>query len=875
MKKKDAKPATVPAERIAELVRTIHEAEMELQQLTAGQLDTINSVRTSGACQDIAGRKNAAAAALQSSLEEFRNLAEAMPQIVWITRADGWAVYFNRHWMDYTGLMLEESLGQNWIKPFHPDDQQRAWNAWQHATATVEKYSIECRLRRADGEYRWWLIRGEPQRDAAGVVQKWFGTCTDVHDLKLADLRLSRTNRALKLLSGCNEALIRAVSMRDLLSAVCQMAVDAGGYRMAWVGYAQDDADCTIMPVAQAGTDDGYLSEVKLSWNEKHPGGRGPAGECIRAGQAVVCEDMEKNESFINWRKSARTRGYRGLICLPLIEAGRIFGLLGLYTAEVIEQNDEELKLLQELADDLAFGIGHLRTILEQDANNSKVREQAALLDSAHEAIFVKDMEDRIIYWNKGAERIYGWTSEEALGQTCSELLHFYPDRYQEAQTILMAKGEWNGEMVKRTKSGRKIILDVSWTLVRDDAGKPRSILAINSDITDQKKLEEQFLRAQRMESIGTLAGGIAHDLNNALAPILMGVAVLELEEMNPELKDVIKTIKLSAQHGTELVKQVLTFSRGMEGQRMRVNVATVVKELVKVTKDTLPKNTEVELNVATDLWIVTADPTQIHQVVINLFVNARDAMPNGGKITIELENQVLDEIYAQMNPQSTAGAFVTITVTDTGEGIPPELQDRIFDPFFTTKQVGKGTGLGLSTVLGIVKGHGGFINLYSEKGRGSSFKVYLPANVGEAEKEAAADEQTKLPRGHGELILVVDDEESVRNIVKRALERFGYQVALANNGAEAVSLYAKLGKKITVVLTDMSMPIMDGPTTIIALKTMDPDVVIVGSSGLDTNGNLAKAAGAGVTHFVPKPYSAEEILRVLAEAVLESEAKK
>jgi CheY-like chemotaxis protein len=264
-----------------------------------------------------------------------------------------------------------------------------------------------------------------------------------------------------------------------------------------------------------------------------------------------------------------------------------------------------------------------------------------------------------------------------------------------------------------------------------------------------------------------------------------------------------------------------------------------------------------------------------LHQVILNLCVNARDAMPDGGAITIQTENQMLDPLYVQMNPGSKPGAYILVRVTDTGGGIPQEIQDRIFDPFFTTKEVGKGTGLGLSTVSGIVKSLGGFINLYSEMGRGTTFKIYLPANASEIEKSAKEIEQSNLPRGKGELILVIDDEEIVRVTVKKTLERFGYRIQVAAHGAEAVALYSKIGGSISAVITDMSMPIMDGPATIMALRSLDPDVVIIGSSGLHANLNIGKAVGAGVQYFISKPYSAEAMLRTLRQAIDDSPKAK
>lgn len=495
-----------------------------------------------------------------------------------------------------------------------------------------------------------------------------------------------------------------------------------------------------------------------------------------------------------------------------------------------------------------------------------RIAEQAALLDQATDAILVYDLEKKITYLNRGAELLYGWKFSETLGRSADQFIHRDSAAFAAAMERTLAKGEWIGANQQMTKDGRHLDIEARWSLVRDGEGRPRSILSINTDVTERRKLEQQFLRAQRMESIGTLAGGIAHDLNNVLAPILMSLELLKLKFKDKEDEELLQTLLGSAQRGAELVRQVLTFARGVEGQRVTVNLVHLMREAEKIIRDTFPKSVDFRFTREGEVWTVTGDPTQLHQVFLNLCVNARDAMPNGGKITASLENAVLDEVYVGMNPDSKVGAYVVMKVIDNGPGIPDRIRERIFEPFFTTKEVGKGTGLGLSTSLAIVKSHGGFINLYSEPGKGATFKVYLPANTSITAAEETAVEKTGLPRGNGETILVVDDEEGIRSVAKRTLERFGYRVLLAVHGAEAIAIYAQRKGDIAVVLTDMAMPVMDGPALIIALKTIDPSIRIIASSGLNANGGIAKALGAGVEHFVPKPYTAEAILRMIAQ---------
>ena len=514
-------------------------------------------------------------------------------------------------------------------------------------------------------------------------------------------------------------------------------------------------------------------------------------------------------------------------------------------------------------------GIG--RDITRRKEAEEHVRQQAALLDKAQDAILVVTADDhRIIYWNKSAERIYGWTAAEAVGKSAVELLYRGVVTPQLANTIktVNERGEWVGELQESTKDGKMVTIQGRYNLLRDEQCRPKSRLIINTDITARKNLEIQFLRSQRMEGIGALASGIAHDLNNVLTPLLVSVQVLKEKVTDEDGRKLLQALEANVQRGAGLVKQVLVFGRGVSGERIPVNLKHIVREIKQIVYETFPKSVEFEFRAVPDLWTVTGDPTQLHQVLLNLCINARDAMPKGGKLSIRMENMIFDENYASMNPEAKVGPFMCIVVTDTGTGIPREIQDKIFDPFFTTKEPGKGTGLGLSTTLTIVKNHGGFIHCHSTPGKGSQFEVYFPANISRAGEDKAITEVFRLPRGHDELVLVVDDEEPIRQITQKTLERFGYRVLLAANGAEAVSLYRPRQQEISAVITDMVMPIMDGPTTIAALKTINPDVKIITSSGLASYGGMAKARNAGVRYFIPKPYTAATVLNTLHEVL-------
>ena len=512
----------------------------------------------------------------------------------------------------------------------------------------------------------------------------------------------------------------------------------------------------------------------------------------------------------------------------------------------------------------ITAALGISRDITERKRSRQQIREQAALLDEARDAICVNDLDQHILFWNKSAERLYGWTAAEALGRNANELLCQGSVALTALKTLIQC-GEWHGELEQTTREGRLLIVESRWSLIREANSAARSILVINTDVSEKKEIEAQFFRSQRMESIGTLAGGIAHDLNNSLGPIIMSLDVLKMKFQDPDSQELLAIISSSAQRGADMVRQVLSFARGVEGRRMEVQIKHLLGEIEKVANDTFPKNIQVRTIIPYDLWTVMGDPTQLHQVLLNLCVNARDAMPQGGALSLAAENLTLDAHYAGLswNREASPGPYVFVRVTDTGTGIPPRIMEKIFDPFFTTKELGKGTGLGLSTSLAIIKSHGGFIRVESELGKGAKFSVYLPAEVGTS-PAAAAKAASEMPRGHGELILVVDDEAAVRQITQQTLHAFGYRVVLASDGAEAVAVYARQGAEIAAVVTDMMMPIIDGPATIQVLRRMNPAVRIIGVSGLSDPGHAGQTAGLGVECFLTKPFTAETLLKTL-----------
>lgn len=506
----------------------------------------------------------------------------------------------------------------------------------------------------------------------------------------------------------------------------------------------------------------------------------------------------------------------------------------------------------------------------EHQQAEERLREQAALLDVTQDAIIVCNLDDKIRLWNASAERLYGWTSKEVIGKIAAELLFdIVPIQYKNAQKILIKKQAWQGEFQQHTKNKEIIIVESRWKLLLDPQGEPKSILIVNTDITEKKQLSAQFLRSQRLESIGTLAGGIAHDLNNVLAPILMAVQLLKMKLTDPQGQKLLSTMESSAKRGADIVKQVLTFARGVEGDRGEIQIKHLIREIYQMVRETFPKSIEIKVNTPSDLWLIHGDTTQLQQVLLNLCVNARDAMVKGGSLTITAQNTVIDAQCAKMYPQAEEGPYLLLSVADTGIGISPNTVSKIFEPFFTTKPVGKGTGLGLSTSLGIVKSHGGFITVDSQEGKGTCFNVYLPAQV-KTENKTPEINIEELPLGEGKLILLVDDEAAIRDISKQTLETYGYRVLVSADGSEALALYVQQSEAIEAVILDMKMPVVDGNVTLRGLRKINPAVKVIAVSGMNPDGQVENSDGVEAQFFLVKPYTANQLLKTLAEMLSE-----
>ncbi len=566
--------------------------------------------------------------------------------------------------------------------------------------------------------------------------------------------------------------------------------------------------------------------------------------QAVLAGQPLVNQEESTQVADGTWRTVLTTK-------LPLRDAaGRIVSVVG-----VGRDVTERVRALQAL-----------------QAAEKKYRE---IFERSLDGLYQTTPDGHILSANPALARILGYATPAELMAGGTDIVregYVRPEQREEFKRLMAESGEVaDFQYEVRRKDGRIIWVSETARSVCAPDGTLLYYEGSLTDITEKKKLETELLRTQRVESIGRLAGGIAHDMNNILAPIMMSAPLLRMALPRADIERTLATIESSAKRGADLVKQLLMFSRGIEGDRGPVAPGTLIREIARIAEETFPKNIAIVVAVEPDVWSMRGDVSQLHQVLLNLFVNARDAMPQGGTLRVTAANVDLPSGAAALPADEQSGPYVRINVSDTGVGIPPEIAERIFEPFFTTKEVGRGTGLGLSTVLGVVKSHGGFIRLTSEPDQGTTFEIHLPAIPGVDETRAAAVAPPPPP-GANELVLVVDDEESIRGVLRDILARFRYRVITASDGAEASVVFARHAAEVKLVITDLDMPFMDGVGLVKVLRSIRQDVRIVISSGVGATrmgeARLAELKALGVKTVLHKPYTTGEVLAAVSEGL-------
>jgi PAS domain S-box-containing protein len=791
--------------------------------------DSGKLVRNIGIITDITERREGIEA-LQRSELEFRTLAEAMPQIVWITDAAGSNLYFNQRWMDYTGLTSEQSRGDGWSAPFHPKDQQAALEAWQRATSQAGTYSMESRLRRSDGTYRWWLVRGVPLRDAAGNIVKWFGTCTDIHDIKLAELEVMRSNHALKASATALQA-----SEHEQRQLAGQLEVE----RTRLVAAQQ---------VSGVGSWETDLATMSVLWSE------------------------ETHRIFETDTRSAITHGSFLALVHPedRDEVDRaLVASLGHHSAKSIEHRlllpDGRIKFVEErwqvVFDDRGTAVRAVGTC--QDHTERKLAEIAVqqsqrrlrdIIDGLGPSMFVALLtpDGILVEINRPPLAAVGLKAEDVLGKPFAET-HWWTSspavqRQLRHAIVRAANGEASRYDVRtRGLDGAFIDLDFSLQPLRDEAGNVVFLIPSASVITERKQAEGVLRQVQKMEAVGQLAAGVAHEFNNILQTLMSMAAITRVRGLSPEVIRIAGEMEVQIRRGASLTEQLLVSSRRQDVTKSTIDLRDEVGKARDLLRRLLPENIKMSVELPDERAVVEADSGQIQQVLLNLAINARDAMPDGGRMTLRV---------------ACTSAEASFEVEDNGSGFDEETREHLFEPFFTTKDVGKGSGLGLAVVYGIVEQHRGRIDVQSHRGHGSRFRITLPRSPGQPELGEGTDPGFQPASGR---ILLVEDEDGVREGIQMLLELIGYEVIAVNSAERALAL--PLTPVPDLLLSDVSLPGMGGPTLALLLRTRWRSLKITLMTGYVATGTRDVSREEGWA-ILQKPFDLRGLSRHLAAVV-------
>jgi PAS domain S-box-containing protein len=748
---------------------------------------------------------------LHGSEEWYRTLGDVAPGFVWFADTTGHFMYVNRTWELYTGSTLDDLNELGWDRFNHPDEIASVQAAWARAVESRQRFEMEVRYRRHDGEYRWMLARVVPQRDGAGQLQGWVGMSVDIHDLKLTEEALRQ----------------REYELNDFF--------ESAAIGMHWVG-----ADGTILRVNQA--------ELDLMGYERHE----------YVGRNII--DFHVDRTVID-------------DILKRLVAGEV---LHDYPARLRCKDGSVKHVLIDSSGYFESGrFVHTRCFtrdmtLQRGAEEATAR-LAAIVASSSDAIVGKTLEGIVTSWNTAAERMFGYTGAEMVGQSIFRLI---PEGLHESERTLLARVA-RGEAVKFSaterlrKDGQRIYMDVSVSPIRDVYGRVVGASSIKRDVTDRRVIEERLRQAQRMDSVGQLAGGIAHEANNMMS-VVLGCAdyVLQRNDLPEPVREDVDQIWRAAKRTAGITQQLLAFSRRQVLQPQVLDLNETVRSLEPILTRSLGETNGLRMHLDPNLVPVRADPGQLEQVLINLTLNARDAMTEGGRLTIETMNVVLDEAYASGKSVESLkpGPYAALVVSDTGHGMDSDTIARIFEPFFTTKGVGQGTGLGLSTVYGIVKQSGGFVWAYSEPGHGTTFKVYFPAVTSPPELAAV---RMPIPGAHtDEVVLIAEDEAMVRSIMARTLRDCGYVVLEAGDGREVLERMEAEGGRIDLIVADVVMPGLGGRELSARLAERWPEVPVLFTSGYTGLDVVRRGLLEEGREFLQKPLDPEALARKVREMV-------
>lgn len=711
------------------------------------------------------------------------------------------------------------------------------------------------------GERTCVELTTSPLRNAEGEIIAGIEVVRDVTDRKHTEEKLRQLNRLYTVLSEIDKMIIRVRDRRHLFEIACRIAVEHGLFRMAWIAMIDAEKE-HLIPVASWGDDEGYVDVLKGLISAA--GKEGPAmGKAVDSGQHFVCNDIENFGDPTAWRSEAIKRGYLSAGAFPVRMGGRVVGGIAFYSEKEEFFDDEEVGLLDELADDVSFALD----AMEREEGRRKTQNlMGSILESVDEGFIIIDRQYRIITANRAYSEMVHMKIEEIIGRNCHSISHRSDKPCYELGKACPVKLTLETGEPCRTfhthfdRKGNRLYLEIKSFPIRDSSGETVSVIETVNDVTETKNLEDQLRQAQKMEAVGRLAGGVAHDFNNILSAI-MGYGNLLLMKVGTDaaLRVNVEQILESADRAANLTRGLLAFGRKQILSPRLVDLNAVVMRVERLLLRLLGEDIEISTHLTKGKVTVMADSGQIEQVLMNLATNARDAMPNGGRLSISTEVAELGADFLRTRGQSEPGKYAILSFTDSGSGIDERTREKIFEPFFTTKKLGKGTGLGLAMVYGTIKQHKGFINVYSEHGKGTTFTVYLPAVQSDS-----VDIWGKSPApaaGGKEKILVAEDDGALRKLYAAVLAELGYEVLTAEDGESAISVFRDNHDEISLVVLDVIMPRKNGGDVYREMRKIRPDIKTLFVSGYTADiiqkAGIAEDKGADIVH---KPVSPRDL---------------
>jgi len=796
----------------------------------------------------------AAAQALRRSEAHYRRIADTAHEGIWLLDGTGRTLFANRRLAEILRCRPEELAGAAIFDVLDPAARPEVERKLA-APLGGEPEQHDVRLRRRDGTHVWAIVSSSPVSDDDGRPVGTLAMVTDITERKEAEARVRRMARLYAVSSSVNEAIVRVRDTQELYERACQIAVEKGLLRLAWVGL-YDESRRTLQPVARFGAGDGYVDRITLSMADEAMN-QGPAGRALRTGACAVEDDIAAASSFY-WKDEALARGLRSCAAFPLTIQDRPVGVLLLYADRPGYFRDEELRVLGALADDIAFAVASAANEVERRRLVHDLAERVKELTLLHRAASLLQSDrplDRTFLADLVMPIPGGWQYPEVCRAriACGDI---------EACTPGWRPTPWM-QSVSFKAAGLEGTIEVAYLVERPAASEgpflaeERALLQSLADMlsahVDRQRTQAQLRQAQRIQSLGTLAGGIAHDFNNVLAAVGGNVELAgrALAADHPAHKH-LRRIEQATRRAADLVQRILAFSRQQEPRWATVSLQSIVEEVLTLLRATLPASVQIRTAFAADAPSVRADSGQVHQVLMNLGTNAAHAMgERGGVLEVRIALVRLGADAAAIAPELREGRYVRLTVRDTGSGMDRATLERIFEPFYTTKAPGHGTGLGLSVVHGILKSHEAAITVESQMGVGTTFDLYFPAvdpTVTEPAPPSAED-----VRGHGEHVLYVDDEEAIVYVATGLLERLGYRVTGSTDAVEALARFRSRPEEFAALVTDLALPGLPGSELAWRIRELRPDLPVVLTSGHVRPEDAAAVERLGVVEVISK----------------------